>query len=100
MMNFILQYWIQMVFGLLISFAGYLYRQVKRYRTKIQTIESTLILLLKDNILDLYQEVKEKDIISVSEKEKINQLFQEYKKFECCGIIQDIMLNLEQKRIE
>lgn len=100
MLNFIIEYWIQFAFGLLISVAGYLYRQIKKYRSKMNSLEKSLILLLKDNILELYQKIKDKDTISVDLKEKINQLYHEYKKFECCDIIQDIMLDLDKKRIE
>lgn len=99
-MNFIIEYWLQTAFGLLVVFAGYLYRQVKRYRNRLKTMESALIILLKRTIIDLYENVKLQDTITVNDKEKINQLYHEYEKFECCGIIQDLMANLEKKKIE
>lgn len=99
-MNFIIEYWLQIVFGLCVSFVGYLYRQIQKYRRKLISAEKAISILLKQSIIHLYEDVKYKDIITVNEKEKINELYHEYDHFGCCEIVEDIMINLEKKKIE
>ncbi len=100
MLDWIIQYWIQLVFGLMITFAGYLYRQVKKYRHHLRSIENTVITLLKFKIMEIYEQIKDKDMISMSDKEKISKLYNEYKQFEPNGLINDLVRTLNNKKVE
>lgn len=99
-MNFIIEYWLQILFGLLVSFAGYLYHQIKKDRSNWKVMQRSVVVLLKQSIITLYINVKYKETITVTEKEAIHELYREYKKLECCDVIDDIMMNLEKKKIE
>ncbi len=99
-MEFILKYWIQFFFGLVISFATYLYHCLKKYYKQLEATKKMTLLLAKIEIINLYEQVKDKDDISIREKEKMMELYNEYSKFEQCDIIYDIMEEIGGKKIE
>lgn|SRR5574344_249652 len=95
MLTFILKYWIEILFSLLISIITYLYRRITRYMKKINALEQHACLNLKNHILERYKKAKQKGYITLEEKEEIMELYNFYKNLECSNIVEQIIKELE-----
>ncbi len=98
-MDFVVKYWVQFVFGLLITYGTYLFRNLKKYQRQLQAIKKTVVHLAKTELISLYERMKDKEVISIREKENFTELYCEYTKFEECDIISDIMKDINEKKI-
>lgn len=100
MLNFIVQYWIQILFGLIISLFTYLFRQVSAYKNKLDANNQGIVVLLKIKIIEQYNKSIRKEAISIEEKEIIIELYNVYKEFECCDVIEDLIKKINAIPIE
>lgn len=90
-MNFILQYAVEIFFGLVLSFIGYLYKQVNKYIKIIKKDEKTLKELIKYVITEKYSQLESKKKITISEKEMLNALYSKYECLGCDPFVEDLM---------
>jgi hypothetical protein len=91
MIDFVLKYWIQFLFGLISSFIIFLCKMIKNEYETIKNTKNGMKVLLKKGILEKYKVYKEKNCITFYEKEMINDLYQEYKNLGGNSFIEDIM---------
>lgn len=82
MWDFILKYWIEFVFGIIVAVLTAAYRNLskkfKAERDKNQAIENGLRGILRIQILDTYDKCMSKGSISVSRKDAIVSIYQSY----------------------
>ena len=83
MWDFILKYWLEVLFGLIIAGLSWAYRNLaKKFRAekkKNEAIEQGLSGLLRIQILDTYDKcVEEGKTISISRKDAIRSVYQSY----------------------
>ncbi len=100
MLNFITQYWIQILFGLIISLFTYLIKQITAYKKKLDLANQGIIFLLKIEIIERYNLCIKKESITIEEKEVIIELYNVYKEFECCDVIEDLIKKINAIPIE
>lgn len=100
MLNFVLEYWIEILFGLIISLFGYLFKQLLKYKKKLDATNEGIVVILKMSLVEKYNLCIKKQSITIKEKESINELFNVYKKFECCDVIEDLMKKVDSIPIE
>lgn len=80
MIDFIIKYWIEVLFSAIIGIIGYIVKQLKEHKNKERNIEQALLAITKDR---LYQGCKfflSKDEIDIQELDNINMLFDTYTK--------------------
>lgn len=94
MLSFIMKYWIEILFSLLVTVVTYLYRKIFKYIKKIDILEKQACLNLKIHILEKYEAIKKKKYITLEEKEEIMNLYNIYKKLECSNIVEEIIKEL------
>lgn len=76
--NFIVTYWIGIGFGIITSFITYFYKMLVKYRKTMESIHSGVRSLLKGEIIRRYYEYKQKGMISIYDKQLIEELYVEY----------------------
>ncbi len=91
MVSFIINYWIEIVFSLIVTFLTYLYRKITKYIKKIDILKDQACLNLKMHISEKYELIKKKNFITMEEKEEIINLYELYKKLECSNIADEMV---------
>lgn len=91
MISFIINYWIEILFSLIVTVITHLYRKISKYIKKIDTLENQVCSNLKMHIAERYAEIKKKDYITMEEKEQIMELYELYKKLECSNIADEMV---------
>lgn len=91
MLDFIIKYWIQILFGLIISLFSYFVKLVSNYKKTLDTTNKGVIVILKTKIIENYNSLIGKDTITIYEKQSISELYDVYEKLECCDVIKDLM---------
>lgn len=82
MWEFIVKYWLEFVFGLIIAAlsAGYarISKRLKEERIRNQAIENGVRDILRMQILDTYEKCKVAGVITVSRKDAIDSAYNSY----------------------
>lgn len=95
MLQFVMEYWIQFAFGILISFSAYLFRKVKTYFVILEQAKESVKTLLKIELINNYEFYQKKGVMSVDEKERIRVLYNEYSKLGGEGIMEEMMIKFQ-----
>ena len=95
MLDFIMRYWLQELMVLVLSLVSYLVKLFIKNRKMVHLNKKAIILLLKNNIIEEFDKLKNKDKISIADKEKLIELYNLYDEFECCSIVSDLMKELD-----
>lgn len=93
--GFIVDYWIEFFFGLIISIICYLYKRISDYTKLINSTKNGVKVLLKGEIIRRYNEYTKKGSMSIFEKEIVMDLYQEYKNLGGNGMISNLVEDIE-----
>lgn len=91
MIEFMLQYWIQFAFGIVVALFGYIGRKIHNYFLIMKTTQNSVKALLKLHLLEDYDFYFKRGSMTVDEKERINLLYQEYRNLGGDGVMEEIM---------
>lgn len=78
-LEFIIKYWLEFFFGLIISILGYLVKKLKKLHNRETAVENGVQALLRNELIRRYREYEIKGEISIIDKENIEHMFTEYK---------------------
>jgi len=95
MTEFIVKYWLQFAFGVVVAGMGTLYRKYQCMRAKHISSELALRALLRDKIIAMYNKYTEKGHIPIYELENLDDLFRQYKNLGGNGVITELVERLE-----
>ena len=98
-MDFILRYWLQVLFGIVLSVAGYLYKNGKKLISTIEKNENAIKGIVEEFIVWKFEEYVKRDGITLSEKEHINNLYFKYRLLSNNGFIDDLMYRINEMKI-
>lgn len=93
--QFIITYWIEFLFGLITSFIIYLSKKISKYYLMINSTKDGVKVLLKGEIIRRRQEYKQQKSITLYEREVLNDLYKEYNALGGNGIIEDIIDDID-----
>lgn len=79
MLEFIIKYWLEFLFGLVIAILTYLIKKISNLHKKEKAIENGVQALLRNELIRRYREYETKGEITILDKENIEHLFEEYK---------------------
>ncbi|MEG0798991.1 MAG: hypothetical protein RR228_04150 [Bacilli bacterium] len=82
MTDFIIKYWIQILFGLLISFLSFIFTKIEKYKHKVDDMKIGIQVILKTKIIEMYDKLIKKECINIYEKEIFMDLYNSYKSLE------------------
>ena len=107
MIDFIFQYWLEVLFSALIALIGFGYKLLKnrqdQQEKKNKAIENGVQALLRNELIRRYREYETKGEISIIDKENIEHLFNEYKNLGGNGTVKQMyeeMLELPIKIVK
>jgi hypothetical protein len=90
-MDFIFEYWLQILFGLLISYLGYVRKKVNGFIDSVKQNEISIKELLRSVIIFNYNEHINKKYITLTEKEVLNNLYLRFKKIGDDSLIEELI---------
>ena len=79
MVEFIIKYWVEFLFGVVVSILTYLMKKIATLHNKEKAIENGVQALLRNELIRRYREYETKGEITILDKENIEHLFKEYK---------------------
>ncbi len=100
MIKFILEYWLQILFSIIIAVIMFMYRKIISYKNKIESTENGVKVLLKAKIIEHYNRVIDNGYLTLHEKQAMLEMYEEYKKLGGNGIIKDLMKELNEVEIK
>ncbi|MEG2457766.1 MAG: hypothetical protein RSB41_02625 [Bacilli bacterium] len=95
MINFIIEYWMQISFGFLISIVSLLYRKAVSHKKKIEKMQEGIQVLLKIRIIDTYTNIIKNEYITYNEKELILEMYKSYKSLGGNGVIKGLIEKID-----
>ena len=95
MLEFIIKYWIEFIFGAVMTLLTFLIKQVKKYKKSLDDTSKGVIILLKTEIIEKYDILSKQEAITIDEKQSILSIYNVYKKLECCTVIDELIANLD-----
>lgn len=95
MINFIITYWLEVIFGIILSLITVLWQNIKTYHKKMESIKSGVKILLKNEITNYYNEAILKNSITLFEKEMLIELYKQYKNLEGNGLIENLIEKID-----
>ena len=95
MINFIITYWLEVIFGITLSLITVLWQNIKTYHKKMESIKSGVKILLKNEITNYYDEAILKNSITLFEKEMLIELYKQYKNLEGNGLIENLIEKID-----
>ncbi len=98
-MNFIINYGLELLFGLLSGFIMYLYKKLLEYRKIMNATRKGVQALLKSKIIEKYTEYRNSGCVSIHDQEIINELYMEYKALGGNGIIERLVDDIAEMEV-
>ena len=95
MINFIITYWLEVIFGIILSLITVLWQNIKTYHKKMESIKSGVKILLKNEITNYYDEAILKNSITLFEKEMLIELYKQYKNLGGNGLIENLIEKID-----
>lgn len=95
MINFIITYWLEVIFGIILSLITVLWQNIKTYHKKMESIKSGVKILLKNQITNYYDEAISKNSITLFEKEMLIELYKQYKNLGGNGLIENLIEKID-----
>ena len=99
-MDFIFKYFVELLFSIGLMIIGLLFNKIKKYYKNVESSVSGVKYLLKTKIIEEYDRIKEKNCITLYQKENIISLYNEYKRFGEDNFIKEIMNEVDEIKIE
>lgn len=97
-MEFVIKYWVEVVFGIVCGIFGFLFRflnkKVKKQIEKQRAIENGVQALLRDRLIDRYDQCMKKGELSILDRENLNHMFDEYKNLGGNGTVEQLISDL------
>ncbi len=98
MLEYIIKYWLEIAFGLICGLFGYCFkimsRKIKRQNDKQKAIENGVQALLRDRLIDRYNECVNKKEITILDRENLNHMYNEYVNLGGNGTVKQLMHDL------
>jgi uncharacterized membrane protein len=94
MQEFILKYWMEVIFSCAITFVGFTYQKIKKrfeqQEKKSKAMENGVQALLRNELIKNFREHKLTGEITLLDKENMEHMFTEYFNLGGNGMMQDI----------
>jgi hypothetical protein len=88
--DFILKYWIEFLFGLVVSGMGFAVKRVSQKLNEQEAIKFGVQALLRDRIIQAYHHYKDKGYCPIYARDNIIELVNQYHNLGGNGIIDDL----------
>lgn len=90
-LNFIITYWLQILFGAILSGLSLIMKRFDAKLKKMQATEHGVQALLRNEIIQTYNKAKECGYLAIYERENVQHLYDEYKSLGGNGVVKDLV---------
>lgn len=91
MLDILINHFIEIILGFIITFLTYMYKKLINYNRMIKFVRDGVKALLKTKIIEKYNYHKELGTITIFDKQLISDLYSEYHNLGGNGVITDLM---------
>ena len=91
MLDILINHFIEIILGFIITFLTYMYKKLINYNRMIKFVRDGVKALLKTKIIEKYNYYKELGTITIFDKQLISDLYSEYHNLGGNGVITDLM---------
>lgn len=100
MIAFLLEYWIQVCFGIILAILTYFGKVIHRYILTLNHTVNSVKTLLRMKLLEEYDLYQTRGSMPVAAKERVNQLYLEYRNLKEDRFMKEIMEKFADLPIE
>ncbi len=93
-MEIILKYFIESFIAIISALLLYYYKKIKTVLKTVEINRLSILLLIKNFIIEKYFSIINKNCITIEEKEIILELYREYKKLGGNDIVDNLIINI------
>src|SRR5665648_822441 len=94
MVEFIIKYWLQALFGLLLTILTYLYRRISIKIKEQDSIKNGIQAILRDRIIQSYTHYLEEKYCPIFARDNVENMYQEYHNLGGNGVVTDLVHKL------
>lgn len=95
MLDILLEYWVEILFGLFTTLFTYFFKVLASYKKSIDNTTTGVIIMLKSKIIEDYNRLIDQEEISISEIQDIFEMYEVYRRFQCCDVIENLIEKLD-----
>lgn len=96
MLQWMAQYWLETVFGLLVALFTFLYRRLSKRVKRIGTVELGVQALLRDRIVQAYNHYSDKGYCPIYGRQNVEALYTQYRALGGNGTVKDLVDKLSR----
>ena len=89
-LNFIITYWLQIIFGAIVTGLSLIMKNFNNKLKRTQATERGVQALLRSEIIKTYNKAMDKGYLEIYERENIQHLFEEYKSLGGNGVVKGL----------
>jgi len=96
MKDFIIEYWIEALFGLITTLMGYFIRKLNKKVTEMSAIKMGVQALLRDRIIETYNHYMEKGFCPIYARESLLEMAKQYYNLGGNGIVPTLIDKIKE----
>lgn len=96
MKDWIIQYWLAVVFGITSTFFGFVIKKLEKKVNEQEAVKMGVQALLRDRIIQTYTHYNEMGFCPIYARENINALVKEYYNLGGNGVVHSLMDKLDE----
>ena len=99
MREFIIKYWLQVLFSGMLTFLGYMVRKIsddfKREKNEQKLLKEAMQAMLRDRLIQVYNHYTEKGYMSIHNRDNVLNMYDKYHKLGENGVMNGLMDELK-----
>lgn len=100
MLEFIIKYWVQVLFGLVVSLIGVIYRRLVAYQKQQIALQDGMKALLHDRIIQKCKEYLDQGEITDNDLDEIYYMNEPYKELGGNGTVKTMITKVEKLKVK
>lgn len=96
MIDFLLKYWLEVLFGICISICGFVMKNFNKKVKKFQATERGVQALLRNSIIQTYNSAMHNGYLKIYERENVEHMFEEYTALGGNGVVKGLIEKMYQ----
>ena len=96
LLTFVVKYWLEIAFGLIITMLSYTFKKLISYKKTLDDTKYGVRVILKNTIIEKYNELIKKDNISIFDKKVLVDMYDAYKNLGGNSFIKDLIEKINQ----
>lgn len=91
MVEFMIRYWVEVLFGIVAAIGGVMMKRFDKEVKKMQATEKGVQALLRNSIIQMYNKAMHDKCLKIYERENLQHMFEEYTALGGNGVVQGLV---------